>query len=115
VGIAIRLSRPAIQRGARGLAEFQADLRDKILERGGRLKERYPKARGFAQIIVTATKQPRLEWTWDQAKYRQTLATDGDHLLRSNQPGWTAAESWETNIQLTIVERAFPVLKSELF
>jgi transposase len=89
--------------------------RDKILERVGRLKERYPKARGFVQINVTATKQPRLEWTWDQAKYRQALATDGAYLLRSNQPGWTAAEFWETYIQLTIVERAFRVLKSELF
>jgi transposase len=88
--------------------------RDKILERVGRLKERYPKARGFVQINVTATKQPRLEWTWDQAKYRQALATDGSYLLRSNQAGWTAAEFWETYIQLTIVERAFRVLKSEL-
>jgi transposase len=89
--------------------------RDKILERIGRLKERYPKARGFVQINVTATKQSRLEWTWDQAKYRQALATDGAYLLRSNQPGWTAAEFWETYIQLTIVERAFRVLKGELF
>jgi transposase len=89
--------------------------RDKILERVGRLKERYPKARGFVQINVTATKQPRLEWTWDQAKYRRALATDGAYLLRSNQPGWTAAEFWETYIQLTIVEHAFRVLKSELF
>jgi transposase len=88
--------------------------RDKILERVGRLQERYPKARGFVQIKVTATKQPRLEWTWDQAKYRRALATDGAYLLRSNQPGWTAAEFWETYIQLTIVERAFRVLKSEL-
>jgi transposase len=89
--------------------------RDKILERVGRLKERYPKARGFVQINVKATKQPQLEWTWDQAKYRQALATDGAYLLRSNQPGWTAAEFWETYIQLTIVERAFRVLKGELF
>jgi transposase len=88
--------------------------RDKIVERVGRLKERYPKARGFVEISVTATKQPRLEWTWDRAKYRQALATDGAYLLRSNQPGWTAAEFWKTYIQLTIVERAFRVLKSEL-
>jgi transposase len=88
--------------------------RDKVLERVGRLKERYPKARGFVQINVTATKQPRLEWTWDHAKYRRALATDGAYLLRSNQPGWSAAEFWETYIQLTIVERAFRVLKSEL-
>jgi transposase len=89
--------------------------RDKILERVGRLQERYPKARGFVQIQVAATKQPKLEWTWDQGKYRQALTTDGAYLLRSNQPGWTAAEFWETYIQLTIVERAFRVLKSELF
>jgi hypothetical protein len=37
------------------------------------------------------------------------------YLLRSNQPGWTAAEFWETYIQLTIVEHAFRILKSELF
>jgi hypothetical protein len=90
------------------------EKRDKILERVGRLQERYPKARGFVQISVTTTKQPRLEWTWDHAKYRQALATDGAYLLRSNQPGWTAADFWETYIQLTIVERAFRVLKGEL-
>jgi transposase len=88
--------------------------RDKIVERVGRLQERYPKARGFVQINVTTTKQPRLEWTWDQEKYRRALATDGAYLLRSNQAGWTAAEFWKTYIQLTIVERAFRVLKGEL-
>jgi hypothetical protein len=78
--------------------------RDKILQRVGQLQERYPKARGFVQINVTATKQPRLEWTWDQAKYRRALATDGAYLLRSTQAGWTAAQFWETYIQLTSVE-----------
>jgi len=88
--------------------------RDKILERVGRLKERYPKARSFVKINVTTTKRPRLEWSWDRAKYKQALAGDGAYLLRSNQPGWTAREFWETYIQLTVVERAFRVLKSEL-
>jgi transposase len=88
--------------------------RDKILERVGRLKERFPKARSFVKINVTTTKRPRLEWSWDRAKYKQALAGDGAYLLRSNQPGWTAREFWETYIQLTVVERAFRVLKSEL-
>jgi transposase len=88
--------------------------RDKVLERVGRLKERYPKARSFVKINVTTTKQPRLEWSWDRAGYKQALAGDGVYLLRSNQPGWTAREFWETYIQLTVVERAFRVLKSEL-
>jgi transposase len=88
--------------------------RDKILERVGRLKGRFPKARSFVTVNVTTTKRPRLEWSWDRAKYKQALAADGAYLLRSNQPGWTAREFWETYIQLTVVERAFRVLKSDL-
>ena len=42
------------------------------------------------------------------------MAGDGAYLLRSNQGGWSAEEFWETYIQLTVVERAFRVLKSEL-
>jgi transposase len=88
--------------------------RDKVLERVGRLKGRFPKARPFLRANVTTTKRPRLEWSWDRAKYKQALAADGAYLLRSNQPGWTAREFWETYIQLTVVERAFRVLKSDL-
>jgi transposase len=88
--------------------------RDKILERVGRLKGRSPKARSFVTTNVTRTKQPRLEWSWDRAKYKRALYADGTYLLRTNQPGWTAREFWETYMQLTIVERAFRVLKSEL-
>ena len=39
---------------------------------------------------------------------------DGAYLLRSNQAGWSAQEFWETYIQLTVVERAFRILKSHL-
>ena len=88
--------------------------RDKILERVGRLKGRFPKARPFVKIDVTTTKPAQLEWSWDRAKYKQALAADGAYLLRSNQSGWTAREFWETYIQLAVVERAFRVLKSEL-
>ena len=35
-------------------------------------------------------------------------------MLRSNQAGWSAQEFWETYIQLTVVERAFRVLKTNL-
>jgi len=88
--------------------------RDKIVERVGRLKGRFPKARPFVKVNVTTRGRPRLEWSWDRMKYKQALAADGAYLLRSNQPGWTAREFWETYIQLTVVERAFRVLKSEL-
>jgi transposase len=88
--------------------------RDKILECVGTIKGRFPKARIFVTITVAKGNQPQLSWRWDLAKYRTALRADGAYLLRSNQGGWTAEEFWETYIQLTVVERAFRVLKSEL-
>ena len=52
--------------------------------------------------------------TWNVAKFKDALRRDGAYLLRSNQAGWSAQEFWETYIQLTVVERAFRVLKSNL-
>jgi len=88
--------------------------RDKIVESVGGLKGRYPKARPFVTITVATTKPPRLSWTWNREKFRAELIRDGAYLLRSNQGGWSAKEFWETYIQLTVVEHAFRVLKSEL-
>jgi transposase len=88
--------------------------RDKILESLGRLKGRYPKACPFVTITVAKGKPARLSWTWLREKFRAALFGDGAYLLRSNQTGWSATEFWETYIQLTVVERAFRVLKSEL-
>ena len=51
---------------------------------------------------------------WQIAKFKDALRRDGAYLLRSNQGGWTAEVFWETYSQLTTVERAFRVLKSEL-
>jgi transposase len=88
--------------------------RDKILECVGTIKGRFPKARIFVTIAVAKEQGPQLSWKWDLAKFRTALRADGAYLLRSNQGGWTAEEFWETYIQLTVVERAFRVLKSEL-
>ena len=87
--------------------------RDKILEAIGRLKGRYPKAHGFVDIRVTDN-PVSLTYTWRVAKFKAALARDGSYLLRSNQAGWSAQEFWETYSQLTVVEKAFRVLKSEL-
>jgi hypothetical protein len=88
--------------------------RDKILEASGRLKGRYPKACPFVKITVR-DKPMSLNYVWNVAKFRDALARDGAYLLLSNQAGWSAQEFWETYIQLTVVERAFRVLKTELF
>jgi len=86
--------------------------RDKILEAIGRLKARFPKAHRF----VTTSLEPRgaFRYVWNVAKFKAALARDGAYLLRSNQAGWSAQEFWETYMQLTVVERAFRVLKSNL-
>ena len=55
-----------------------------------------------------------LNVSWNVAKFREALVRDGAYLLRANQAGWTPQEFWETYMQLTVAERAFRVLKSEL-
>jgi hypothetical protein len=105
---------------AKALKKLQARVargrlkkRDKILEAVGRLKGRFAKACPFVKITVS-DKPVSLNYVWNVVKFRQALARDGAYLLLSNQAGWSAQEFWETYIQLTVVERAFRVLKSEL-
>ncbi|HEV3256318.1 MAG TPA: IS1634 family transposase [Gemmataceae bacterium] len=106
---------------AKALRKLQAQVvagrlksRDKVLERVGRLKARYPKGRPFVVITVAARGRDLVTWSWKVDKFKAALAADGAYLLRSNQAGWSAQEFWETYIQLTVVEHAFRVLKSQL-
>jgi transposase len=112
-----RRQRRAFAKGLKKLQDRVAagrlQKRDKLLESLGRLKGRYPKAHPFVDIQVSDT-PVSLTYTWRVAKFKQALARDGAYLLRSNQAGWSAQEFWETYIQLTVVEKAFRVLKSEL-
>jgi transposase len=96
------------------VAEGKLKDRDKILQRVGRLQERYPKARPFVTVAVTKGRKPAVQWTWHVDEYRSALAADGVYVLQSNRGGWTAQELWETYMQLAVAEKAFRVLKSEL-
>jgi transposase len=104
----------ALQKLQQRIESGRLKKRDKILECVGTIKGRFPKARIFVTITVAKETRPQLSWRWDRTKYCTALRADGAYLLRSNQGGWTADEFWETYIQLTVVERAFRVLKSEL-
>jgi transposase len=95
------------------IARGRLKNRDKILEAIGRLKGRFPKACPFVKMTVS-DKPVSLNYVWNVAKFREALARDGAYVLLSNQAGWSAEEFWETYIQLTVVERAFRVFKSEL-
>ncbi len=88
--------------------------RDKMLEALGRLKGQCPKATPLLQLAALPEQPATLTWSWKAAKIKYVLAHDGAYVLRSNQPGWSAKEVWETYVQLTVVEKAFRVLKSEL-
>jgi transposase len=113
-----RHQRHGLARGLRRLEQLIATgrlkSRDKILERVGRLTGRYPKARPFVTISVSKAKRAELSWTWNVARFKAALCRDGAYLLRSNQSGWSAEALWDTYMQLTVVEHAFRVLKSEL-
>ena len=112
-----RRQRRAFAKGLKKLhdrvAQGRLKKRDKVLEALGRLKGRYPKAHPFVDIRVS-DRPLSLTYTWRVGKFKEALARDGAYLLRSNQAGWSAEEFWKTYIQLTVVERAFRVLKSEL-
>lgn len=95
------------------VAKGRLKQRDKILEAIGRLKGRFPKAVPF--VTVSVTNAPlAVVVQWQVGKFQDALRRDGAYLLRSNQGGWTAEVFWETYSQLTTVERAFRILKSEL-
>ncbi len=109
------------RRLAEGLRKLQARVargrlkdRDKVLERVGRLQERYPKARTFVTVAVAKKGKPALTWAWDVERFRAALAADGAYVLQSNRGGWAPAEFWQTYMQLAVAEKAFRVLKSEL-
>jgi hypothetical protein len=95
------------------VAKGRLKKRDKVVEAIGRLKGRYPKACPFVTLSV-ADQPVSLTCTWQVAKFKEALSRDGVYLLRSNQAGWSAQEFWETYMQLSVVERAFRVLKSHL-
>jgi hypothetical protein len=103
----------ALKKLHRRIAQGRLKQRDKILEAVGRLKERFSKVRGF--VTITVSDRPvSLSYVWNVAGFKEALARDGAYLLRSNQAGWSAQEFWETYMQLTLVERAFRTLKSQL-
>jgi transposase len=103
-----------LRRLQRRIAAGRLKKRDKILEALGRLKGACPKATPLVQVDTLPKKSSTLTWSWNVSKIKAVLLRDGAYVLRSNQPGWQAGELWQTYMQLTVVEKAFRVLKSEL-
>jgi len=88
--------------------------RDKVVEQVGRLKGRYGQAAKLVTITVAKGEKPQLSWKWKTDAIQGAMLRDGAYLLRSNYGKWSAEEFWETYMQLTVAEKAFRVLKSNL-
>ncbi len=90
---------------------------DKVLERVGRLKQKYAKAAQHYIVSVTQEADSKLTKSivWKQQKKPHTQATHpGVYCLRTNEIQWDEATLWKTYTMLTDLEGVFRSLKSEL-
>lgn len=90
---------------------------DKVLERIGRLKQKYAKAAQHYIITVTQKTESKLTKSieWKKQKKTNTQATHpGVYCLRTNETQWDEATLWKTYTMLTDLEGVFRSLKSEL-
>ena len=84
----------------------------------GRILQRNQRAARFFQIDCKAspTQASGIYLDWRHNKTEEDLGkqSHGCYALRTNVKEWTGAEIWKTYIQLTNVEEAFRIHKSEL-
>ena len=108
----------ALQSLADGLPKKGATKQyDKVLQRIGRLKEKYAPAAQYYAITVTkddaSGKANTIQWT-RLNKPHSRASHPGVYCLRTNQNNWDEAALWRTYTMLTDLEAVFRSLKSEL-
>ncbi len=88
---------------------------EKVIERIGRLKERYSAIARFFDIDVKQVADIVTSITW---QYRQAEAVknkfSGSYFLRSSRKDLDEKKLWQTYVMLTKVEEGFRCLKDEL-
>jgi len=108
----------ALQKLADGLKKKGCAKRyDTILERIGRLKEKYARAAQHYDITVTPDPESNKAHSiaWKRLEKPHTQATHpGVYCLRTNVHEWDDKTLWETYTMLTDLESVFRSLKSEL-
>lgn len=89
---------------------------DKVLEKIGRLKEKYKRVSGLFEIIADKEEKGEntktIQWSLKAQKDRETL--NGFYCLRTNLEGMDERRIWNIYVMLTEVEEAFRSMKSEL-
>jgi transposase len=84
----------------------------KMDQKLGRIQERWGSAWSYLREVQVG--REGLRWSWDNRKLRGLRLRDGAYLLRSNMAPIEPEILWHQYVQLTEVEEAFRVLKSEL-
>ena len=91
---------------------------EKIQRQVGRLLQRNQRAAKTFIIRVEVAGEMssgvRVEWSRDEAEQKLKEHSHGCYALRTNVRDWTEEDAWKTYIQLTQVEAAFRVHKTEL-
>ncbi len=90
---------------------------DKVIEKIGRLKEKFSKAAKLYNISVEQDKKSgnASKITWQLKPAPDTKDTyPGVYCLRTNQSDWDETTLWKTYTMLTDLEAVFRSLKSEL-
>ena len=106
----------ALERLASGLHKKRTVKHyDKVLERVGRLKQKYARAAKYYEVSVepdaTSDKARAVQW---RRKKSLEDTHPGVYCLRTNQEHWDEATLWHTYTMLTDLEAVFRSLKSEL-
>ena len=108
----------ALQSLSDGLSKKGTTKRyDKVLERMGRLKEKYSRAAQHYAIRVEHNEHSGNATVihWERKEKAQTQATHpGVYCLRTNLSEWDETTLWNTYTMLTDLEAVFRSLKSEL-
>lgn len=86
----------------------------KVLERIGRLRQRYSRvSKGFSiDVKEHKGKAVKITWSFDPSKLGKPY--DGSYFIRTDRMDLSKNEIWSLYIMLTSVEDAFRCLKSEL-
>jgi transposase len=88
---------------------------EKVMERLGRLRERYPTIAQFYQIDVKQESGVVKNITWSINKDEELKARfSGSYYIRSDRNDLDEKELWSLYMMLTFVEEAFRCLKSDL-
>ncbi|MBM3300405.1 MAG: IS1634 family transposase, partial [Deltaproteobacteria bacterium] len=87
----------------------------RVMERLGRLKERYPTIAQFYEVQVREERGrvTRIEWSIDERKELEARFS-GSYYIRSSRTDLDEKELWSLYMMLTQMEESFRCLKSEL-